>query len=65
MIYKFVIETFVKEDGKLVIQLPPDMPRGRVRVTLEGIEAIRPVQPEHKQNPTNSASGSDSIESVI
>jgi hypothetical protein len=30
-----VIEAEVGEDGKLVIQLPPDAPRGTVKVTVE------------------------------
>ncbi len=30
-----IIESEVGEDGKLNIQLPPDAPRGRVRVTVE------------------------------
>lgn len=39
-----VIDTEVGEDGKLVVQLPPDGPQGQVRVTIEKIEPIH--QPE-------------------
>jgi len=39
-----VIDTEVGEDGKLVVQLPPDAPQGQVRVTIEKIESV--TQPE-------------------
>ena len=34
-----VIDAEIGEDGKLVIQLPPDAPRGPVKVTVEKAEA--------------------------
>ncbi len=32
---KFVLEETVGEDGKIVLQLPPSAPRGRIRITIE------------------------------
>ena len=32
---KFVIDETVGEDGKIVLQLPPDAPHGRIRITIE------------------------------
>jgi hypothetical protein len=34
---KFVTDEIVGEDGKLVLQLPADAPRGHIRVTVEAI----------------------------
>ena len=33
-----IFEETVGEDGKLVVQLPPNAPHGRVRVTVEKVE---------------------------
>lgn len=37
MIDKFVMEETVGADGKLVLQLPPDAPRGHIRITVEAV----------------------------
>lgn len=37
---KFVIEENIGTDGRLVLQLPPDAPRGRIRITLEAVESV-------------------------
>ncbi len=35
---KLVFEEIVGEDGKLVLQLPPDAPHGYIRITIEAVE---------------------------
>lgn len=35
---KFVIEENIGADGKIVLQLPPNAPRGRIRITFETVE---------------------------
>jgi hypothetical protein len=39
-----VIDAEVGDDGKLVIQLPPDAPQGQVRVTVEKIGSANPPE---------------------
>jgi hypothetical protein len=34
---RLVFEEIVGEDGKLVLQLPPDAPHGRIRITIEAV----------------------------
>lgn len=41
---RLVIDAEIGEDGKLVLQLPPDAPRGSVKVTVEKTE--RYAEPE-------------------
>src|SRR4051812_47565256 len=36
---KFTTEAIVGADGKLVVQLPADTPRGHIRVTVEAVPA--------------------------
>lgn len=46
---RFVTEEIVGEDGKLVLQLPPDAPHGRIRVTIEAASASEPsLSPEEE-----------------
>lgn len=35
MIDKIIIQGEISEDGQLVVQLPPDAPRGAVQITIE------------------------------
>jgi hypothetical protein len=58
-----IIEGEVDEDGKLSIQLPPDTPRGRVRVTVETLTerptAFNEAVPEDVYDPELEALLSD------
>lgn len=35
MIDKFIVQGEITEEGQLIVQLPPDIPRGSVQVTIE------------------------------
>lgn len=37
---KIIIQGEISEDGKLVVELPVDVPRGAVQVTIEATEGI-------------------------
>lgn len=47
---KFVIEENIGADGKIVLQLPPNAPRGRIRITFETVEPqnTTPLSPEEE-----------------
>lgn len=47
---KFVIDETVGDDGRLVLQLPPDAPHGRIRITIEPTPAASkpPLSPEEE-----------------
>lgn len=50
MSHSIILEGEVSADGKLVIQLPPDGPRGTVEVTVRAIEQTpaRELSPEEE-----------------
>ncbi|MBI5669960.1 MAG: hypothetical protein HZC41_18355 [Chloroflexi bacterium] len=47
-----VIDAEIGEDGKLVIQLPPDAPRGPVKVTVRKAEAYEELDRTPEQEAT-------------
>ena len=40
MIDKIIIQGEINDDGELIIQLPPDAPRGAVQITIEQTMAL-------------------------
>ncbi len=47
---KFIIEENIGADGRIVLQLPPDAPRGRIRITFEAVAPAEnpPLSPEEE-----------------
>lgn len=41
MTEKIIIQGEISEDGQLVVQLPPDAPRGAVQITIEQTTALQ------------------------